>query len=100
MIDWWSVVANSLWILGASVILAAFSYYAWVASNESSTLTAQLEKPTFALVFFLGLGLIGLGLLGTGDGILQRGMAALLVAGSVFAVVRVYRLREKKTPSR
>jgi hypothetical protein len=34
MIDIRFVFAHSLWILGAAVILAAFSYYDWLAREE------------------------------------------------------------------
>lgn len=100
MFDWYSVAANSLWILGTSVIVAAASYYAWVAGNEQSSFVSQFEKPSFALAFFLGLGLIGLGLLGTGDGILQTGLAGLLVAGSVLAIIRIYQMQRKNTSAK
>lgn len=99
MIDWLSVAANSLWILGCAVILAAVSYYVWVASQASQSILSQFEKPAFLTIFFLGLALIGLGLLGTSDGTLQIALSAALVAGSLLAVARVYQTRPKDKQS-
>ncbi len=31
MIDWWLVFTSALWILGLAIVLAAFSYYDWLA---------------------------------------------------------------------
>ena len=65
MIDWWSVAANALWIIGLAVLLATVSYSDWVASQKKSSLRAVLKEFTPALFMNLGLFLFCLGLLAT-----------------------------------
>lgn len=43
MIDVRFVVAHSLWILGAAVALAAFSYYNWLAGEQRRRLREVLR---------------------------------------------------------
>jgi hypothetical protein len=44
MIDWIGVFTNSLWILGASLALAVFSYASWEAQRQNSTLLSVLDR--------------------------------------------------------
>jgi len=43
MIDVRFVIAHSLWILGAAVVLAAFSYYRWLALDQRTPLGQVLR---------------------------------------------------------
>jgi multidrug efflux pump subunit AcrA (membrane-fusion protein) len=43
MIDVRFVIAHSLWILGAAVVLAAFSYYEWLARERQMPLRRMLR---------------------------------------------------------
>lgn len=45
MIDWFDLFANSLWILGCALALAALSYASWQASLAGEKLGAHLEMP-------------------------------------------------------
>ncbi len=65
MIDWTALLVNSLWILGAAVLLAAFSYHYWQAQVEGTSVRVQLERSLFSRPFWFGFALIGLGLMGT-----------------------------------
>ncbi len=64
MIDWAYVATNSLWILGLSIILAAFSYHDWLAHETRRRrrelfrmVSWRLPFSTGMLLFCLGLGL-------------------------------------------
>jgi hypothetical protein len=65
MINWASVAANSLWILGCSVTLAAFSFASWAASENKQKLRRALRSPGVWLALHIGLVLICAGLAAT-----------------------------------
>ncbi len=44
MIDWWVVVTCSTWILGVSILLAAFSYRDWVTGETARRRDAFAER--------------------------------------------------------
>jgi hypothetical protein len=92
MIDWWSVVTNSFWILGLAVLHAAFSYSYWLGGQEGTTLRQQLEKPTFLRVFAIALVLVGIGLAGTSQTIWETALSVVLIISSV---VFFFTLRNK-----
>jgi hypothetical protein len=82
MINWWSVITNSFWIVGLALLLAAFSYSYWVAGQEGTTLRRQLERPAFLRLFTVALVLVGIGLAGTSQSVLETALAVLLIIGS------------------
>ena len=55
MIDWGMVASNSLWILGLSVLLAAFSYHDWLAGKTGQRRRDLFTKRSFLLPCTLGL---------------------------------------------
>ena len=55
MIDWWMVTTNSLWILGLSILLAAFSYLDWLAGETGRPRLALSKGPSFHLAWMTGL---------------------------------------------
>jgi dipeptide/tripeptide permease len=61
MIDWLSVGLNSLWIIGLSVILAAFSYHHWLARETSGRLRDVLSRSSWKVPFSAGMMLTGVG---------------------------------------
>ena len=65
MINWQSVIFNSFWVLGLSIMLAAFSYHYWLAGQENRQLRVQLNERGFLRPIWLGLIFIGIGLIGT-----------------------------------
>lgn len=67
MVLWWSVLVNSLWVLGLAVLLASFSYHYGLAQQEERWLVQKLQSQAFRQVFWLGLALAGAGLAGTSD---------------------------------
>ena len=69
MIDWVNVALNALWILGLSMILAAFSYHHWLASETSRRLRDVLAQPSWKLPFTAGMVLTCVGF---GYGLAER----------------------------
>ncbi len=63
MIDWPNTFYNALWILGLSIILAAFSYADWRARLGGEKLRQRLNASSFQLPLSLGLLLVSLSLL-------------------------------------
>ena len=62
MIDWWLVSSSALWILGLSVLLAAFSYHHWLVQETGSRLRDQFKTRACALPFWLGMTLVFVGI--------------------------------------
>lgn len=65
MINWQSLIFNSFWVIGLSIMLAAFSYHYWLAGQENRQLRVQLNTRGFLRPIWLGLIFIGIGLIGT-----------------------------------
>ncbi len=84
MIDWTALLVNSFWILGAAVLLAAFSYHYWQAQVEGTSVRTQLERPSFSRPFWFGFVLIGLGLMGTSTRWWETAVWAVFTAFSLF----------------
>ena len=61
MIDWYFVFTSSLWILGFSIVLAAFSYHHWEAGEKGRRLREQLRLPGWRLWFAVGMSLVCVG---------------------------------------
>jgi hypothetical protein len=67
MIDWYSLIANSLWIVGCALALAAFSYASWQASLYHQKLLAHLRSPGVLRAFSAAGVLFCLGLTALSD---------------------------------
>ena len=96
MIDWPQVLANAVWISGAALALATFSYANWLASTREERVrdtlgqtTPQLSLRGAAMLVCLGLGLTANSLLET---ILWLALAALSAA----ALISLWRMRLKR----
>jgi peptidoglycan/LPS O-acetylase OafA/YrhL len=57
-VDWAYLGAHFLWIFGASLILAAFSYHVWLAQETGRPISAELREPSWRLALNIGLSLI------------------------------------------
>lgn len=64
MIDWVLVLTNAIWISGAALALAVFSYANWLATLQAARWRDVLQRPALyrslwaaAVLFCLGLGL-------------------------------------------
>lgn len=63
VIDWWWVISNFVWILGAAIILSAFSYYEFLTWRQKIRRTEIFRRTSFKKSFFLGLILLAAGLI-------------------------------------
>ena len=61
MIDWWTVAANGLWILGLTLALAAFSYHHWFAGETGRRRRDLFRASSFQLPWTSGLFLASTG---------------------------------------
>lgn len=61
-LDWAGLAFNGLWVLGAAVILAAFSFACYEAQGRGERLRVRLAAPGFQLWLLVGLILISLGM--------------------------------------
>jgi hypothetical protein len=65
MIDWFNLAANSLWILGCALALAALSYASWQGSLTRQKVGKLLQQPGYQVVLNFSGSLFCLGLAGT-----------------------------------
>ena len=91
MINWYSVIINSFWIAGLSLLLAAFSYYYWLAQVEQQPLRQQLNGVSFGRFFWLSLGLVSIGLAGTSDQTWEMGLWGLFAIYSLLNLILIVR---------
>ncbi len=84
MIDWMGFAFNSLWVVGAAVILAALSFQQYEARRLRERLRERLNGPDFQLWLSVGLFLISLGLALIGPRWYERVLWGLLCGMSVW----------------
>jgi hypothetical protein len=60
-IPWGKIFTNFVWIFGASLMLADFSYHEFLAHREKTPLITVLKKDSFKSPFFWGVFLFALG---------------------------------------
>lgn len=61
-IPWWGIFTNFVWIFGASIILADFSYHEFLSHQKKTPLIKVLKKSSFKTPFFWGVFLIAGGI--------------------------------------
>ncbi|MGC9398276.1 MAG: hypothetical protein ACP5HM_03990 [Anaerolineae bacterium] len=95
MIDWWGVFSNSLWVLGLSVLLAAWSMAYYDARRTNRKTLQLLGEGAYSWAVTVGLMLFCAGLALTED----RLWAQILwgVLGLAFLVDQVLRWQNAKT---
>jgi hypothetical protein len=81
LIDWLGVARNALWILGLSIVLAAWSHLRWWAMSRQIKLRRAWEWPRFQAPFSAGLILFCISLPGA-----QRGGGSA-VCGLLWALL-------------
>jgi hypothetical protein len=91
VIDWPSIVFNTLWIVGCAVTLAAFSYANWLAHLQGVRTRQLLSAPNIQLSFVIGLGLISLGLFFLSRGWLEYVLWAVVFIFSAWQSWRLWR---------
>ena len=91
MVDWASLAFNGLWVLGAAVILAAFSLSRYEAQRRGERLRMRLVVPGFQLPLLAGLVLISLGVALIGPRWWERVLWGVLCAMSTWQLWAVWR---------
>lgn len=91
MIDWLAVVAHSFWIAGLALILAALSYYYWLAGQTEQPLRQVFGSPPCQKAVVTGLLLVGIGLAGTSDRWWQVVLAGAAVFGCAIVLAMLFR---------
>jgi hypothetical protein len=79
MINYWNLAANSLWILGLAILLAALSWASWTARTEQVRFRAALSRAGLQQTIDLGLALFCAGLAATSDTWWEQLLWGLLV---------------------
>ncbi len=97
MIDWFNLVANSLWILGCALALATFSYASWQASLYNEKLRQRLGQPGIQRSLDASGILFCAGLAATSKNTLEIGLWVVL--GVLFAVQLAFTFRRRATPA-
>lgn len=98
MIDWPQVLANAVWISGAALALATFSYASWLASMRDERLRDTLGQATLQLSLRGAAVLICLGLGLTANNLLETVLWLALAGLSAAAFISLWRtLRSKRT---
>ena len=97
MIDWPQVLANAVWISGAALALATFSYASWLASLRDERLRDTLGQAALQLLLRGAAVLICLGLGLTANSLLETVLWLALAGFSAAAFISLWRaLRSKR----
>ncbi len=91
MIDWPLVLSSAVWIGGAALALAAFSYASWFASLRGERLRAVLQRPTYQLWLRAAACLICVGLGLTAATRLETILWLMLAVISAAALISLWR---------
>ena len=62
LIDWPSLARNALWILGLSIVLAAWSYVSWLAAQRKVRTWRATGWPAFGVPASAGLAIFAISL--------------------------------------
>jgi hypothetical protein len=87
VIDWRSVWANGLWILGTAVLLGTFSYVYWLSKTTPHSLAEVSQKSPFAQLFWSGILLVLLGLIFTSTRWWETAVWLLFTGWGVFNLI-------------
>ena len=80
MINWASVLANAIWVLGLAVVLAVASHAFYRAQTAGASFRRVLTRPRIAAVTFSGLALTAAGLALTSAGSLWDALVLWVLA--------------------
>jgi hypothetical protein len=86
MIDIWGVLANSLWIVGMTILLATFSWAYWIAQEKGHRLRTVIDRPRIQQVLNGGGFLFCVGLAATAHAWWESILWGLLAAAWVVRV--------------
>jgi hypothetical protein len=95
MIEWSSVLFNSLWIIGLSLSLSALGLGYYAASVDGCRFALVMARPAYQLAIHTGAILFCLGLLGSTSSIWER--VAWIVLTALFVLKAVGDRKKKRT---
>jgi len=95
LIDWISLIGNSLWILGCALALTAFSHAGWAASRQNEKMLSRLSRPVYQTTLKLAAILYGMGMAVSAASKVEMTLWLLWVAGFLlYALYPLYVRRE------
>jgi hypothetical protein len=100
-IPWFDVFANFTWILGASIILASFSYHEFLAHIEKTRRIEVFKRNSFKRPLHIGLILIAVGASASANkpflAAIAGGTAVFLVAWFLrLSKINLFKVRKKR----
>ena len=100
MIDWLSLIRNALWILGLSIVLAAWSCVSWLAARRRVRAWRALGWPVFQIPAAIGLMLFSISLAWGATRTWERLLWIALALAFLAQIVLVWReARSVRSPS-
>jgi hypothetical protein len=90
MINWYSLVANFIWIFALALALASLSYAYWEAAVRKIKFRTTLKQPQWQLLLNLSGALFCLGLAATTDATWETALWLILMALFIFQPLRGY----------
>lgn len=94
MIDWFSVLVNSLWIIGLALALSTVSYASWQASLIRQKTWNKFKEPGYLACFSIAAVLFCAGLAGTADTLWETILWAVL--GLLFLLQLIISILQRK----
>ena len=91
LIDWLGVTRNALWVLGLSIVLAAWSHLSWWASLRRIKMRQAVGLPRFQVPFSCGLTLFCSSLAWSATRWWERGLWIVLGMAFVWQVIAGWR---------
>ena len=95
--DWVKLAFNGFWVLGAAVILAAFSFACYEAHRGGERLRLRLAVPGSQLWLLVGLVLISLGMALIGPHWWERALWSALCSASAWQLWATWCRRRTET---
>jgi hypothetical protein len=99
MIDWPQVLANAVWISGAALALATFSYANWQANMRAERLRVTLRQTTLQLLLRGAAILVCLGLGLTAGSLLEIVLWLALAVLSAASLISLWHTTRITTPN-
>ena len=91
LIDWPSLVRNTLWILSLSVVLAAWSHLSWLAARRRVRVWRTLDWPVFVAPASASLALFSISLAWGATRMWERVLWILLAAAFLAQMAQGWR---------
>jgi hypothetical protein len=95
MIDWALVLSNAIWISGAALALAVFSYANWLAAMPPLRLRDVLRRPALYRTLWAAAVLVGLGLGLTSTHTLETVLWFGLALFGLIIVISTWRVKQQ-----